>query len=77
VVMNFMHLDPIRALFVTAVINGIVAPPLLILIILLGADRRIMNRYRSGRLSLVLTGTAAGLMAVAAVALLGTTVAGT
>src|SRR5438034_1017929 len=76
VVMNFMHLDPIRALFVTAVINGIVAPPLLILIILLGADRRIMNRYRSGRLSLVLTGTAAGLMAVAAVALLGTTVAG-
>jgi len=76
VVMNFMHLDPIRALFVTAVINGIVAPPLLILIILLGADRRIMNRYRSGRLSLVLTGTAAGLMAVAAIALLGTTVAG-
>ena len=36
-----------------------------------------MNRYRSGRLSLVLTGTAAGLMPVAAVALLGTTVAGT
>src|SRR5207244_7166858 len=33
VVMNFMHLDPIRALFVTAVVNGIVAPPLLILII--------------------------------------------
>src|SRR5438128_4212606 len=66
VVMNFMHLDPIRALFVTAVVNGIVAPPLLILIILLGADRRIMGRYGSGKLSLALTGTAAGLLAVAA-----------
>src|SRR5437867_8019360 len=76
VVMNFMHLEPISALFVTAVINGFVAPPLLILIILLGADRRIMGRYRSGKLSLALTGTAAGLMAVAAIALLGSTIAG-
>jgi len=76
VAMNFMHLDPIRALFVTAVINGIVAPPLLILIILLGADHRIMKRHASGRLSLALTGIAAGLMTLAAIALFGTTVAG-
>ena len=76
VAMNFMHLDPIRALFVTAVINGIVAPPLLILIILLGADRRIMKRSASGRLSLTLTGIAAGLMTLAAIALFGTLIAG-
>ena len=76
VAMNFMHLDPIRALFVTAVINGIVAPPLLILIILLGSDRRIMERNASGRLSLTLTGIAAGLMTLAAIALFGTLVAG-
>src|SRR2546422_1410263 len=76
VAMNFMHLDPIRALFVTAVINGIVAPPLLILIILLGADHRIMKGHASGRLSLTLTGIAAGLMTLAAIALFGTLVAG-
>ena len=67
--MNFMHLDPIRALFVTAVINGVVAPPLLVLIVLLGADRRIMKTAASGRLSLTLTSLAAGFMGLAAVAM--------
>jgi Mn2+/Fe2+ NRAMP family transporter len=68
-VMNFMQLDPIRALFVTAVINGVVAPPLLVLIILLGADPGIMKQQVSGRLSLTLTGIAAAAMALAAMAL--------
>ena len=67
--MNFIHLDPIRALFYTAVINGVVAPPLLVLIVLLGADRRIMKTAASGRLSLTLTSVATGLMALAAVAM--------
>src|SRR5207302_10619779 len=49
--MNFAHIDPIRALFVTAVINGLVAPPLLVLIVLLGSDRRVMGDRASGRLS--------------------------
>jgi Mn2+/Fe2+ NRAMP family transporter len=69
VAMNVAHLDPMRALFVAAVINGVVAPPLLLLIILLGADRRIMKRQASGRLSLSLTGVAALAMALAAVAM--------
>jgi Mn2+/Fe2+ NRAMP family transporter len=58
-----------RALFVAGVINGLVAPPLLLLIVLLGRDRRIMERQVSGRLSLTLTGLATGLMALAAAAL--------
>ncbi len=70
VVMNFLHLDPIRALFITAVINGVVAPPLLVLIILLGRDREIMKRRVSGRLSLALTSVAAAGMAIAAVIML-------
>ena len=70
VVMNFMRLDPIHALFVTAVINGVVAPPLLLLIVWLGADRNIMKRQASGRLSLALTGFATFAMAVAAVTML-------
>jgi Mn2+/Fe2+ NRAMP family transporter len=67
VAMNFMHLDPIRALFIAAVINGVVAPPLLLLIVLLGADVAVMKHYVSGRLSLTLTAIAAVFMAVAAI----------
>ena len=71
--MNLAHLDPIRALFVTSVINGMVAPPLLLLIVLLGADRSVMGQRTSAGLSLFLTWTATGVMALAALALLGTT----
>jgi NRAMP (natural resistance-associated macrophage protein)-like metal ion transporter len=76
VVMNFIHLDPIRALFISAVINGVVAPPLLVLIVLLGRDHDVMKRYVSGRLSLVLTGIATVIMGVAAITMLGSMLAG-
>jgi Mn2+/Fe2+ NRAMP family transporter len=69
VAMNVVHMDPMRALFVAGVLNGLVAPALLLLIVLLGRDRRIMKRQVSGRLSLTLTGLATGLMALAAAAL--------
>ena len=69
VAINFIHLDPIRALFWTAVINGVVAPPLMVLIVLLGADRAVMGTRVSGRLSLALTSIATGFMALAAIAM--------
>ena len=70
VLMNFLHLDPIRALFVTAVINGVLAPPLLLLIVLLGSDRKIMKESVSGKLSLSLTWIATIFMGVAAISML-------
>jgi NRAMP (natural resistance-associated macrophage protein)-like metal ion transporter len=73
VAMNFMGINPIRALFITAVINGLVAPPLLILIVLLASDRNVMRDKVSGTLSKTLTWTATGVMSLAAVALLVTT----
>src|SRR5216684_3699518 len=76
VAMNFIHLDPIRALFIAAVINGVVAPPLLLLIVLLGLDRAVMKRYVSGKVSLALTGIATASMAVAAITLFVTLFAG-
>ena len=72
VALNLVGIDPIRALFVTAVINGLVAPPLLVLITLLGSDRRVMGTHASGRLSRALTWTATGLMSAAAIALVVT-----
>jgi NRAMP (natural resistance-associated macrophage protein)-like metal ion transporter len=73
IALNFMRIDPIQALFYTAVINGLVAPPLLVLIVLLGSDRTYMKSKVSGPLSKTLTWLATGLMSVAAVALVVTT----
>jgi Mn2+/Fe2+ NRAMP family transporter len=70
--MNFVHIDPIRALFVTAVINGMVAPPLLVLIVLVASDKAIMKERVSGALSRTLTWAATGAMWVAALALVWT-----
>ena len=74
--MNFVHLDPIRALFIAAVINGVLAPPLLLLIVILGADGTVMKRHASGTASLALTGIATAFMAVAAITMFATMLAG-
>lgn len=70
----YIGLDPIRALFVTAVINGPVAPPPLILITILGSDRAVMGKRTSGTVSRLLTWVAAAVMSAAAIALLLTLV---
>jgi NRAMP (natural resistance-associated macrophage protein)-like metal ion transporter len=70
VAMNLLHIDAVKALFYTAVINGVVAPPLLVLIVLLGRDRALMRKRVSGRLSTVLTVATTGLMSVAALVML-------
>lgn len=70
--LNLIGMDPIRALFVTAIINGLVAPPLLVLIVILGSDRRVMGNRTSGSVSKLLTWATAAAMSVAAIALLAT-----
>ncbi|MDQ6774191.1 MAG: Nramp family divalent metal transporter [Candidatus Dormibacteraeota bacterium] len=72
--LNFLRIDPTRALFYAAVINGLVAPPLMVLMVLLGSDRKVMKDKVSGRLSLTLTGAASIAMTGAAIALVATTV---
>jgi NRAMP (natural resistance-associated macrophage protein)-like metal ion transporter len=70
IAINLLGVDPMRALFVTAVINGLVAPPLLVLIVILGSSREVMGRRTSGVLSRTLCWATAGLMGAAAIALL-------
>jgi Mn2+/Fe2+ NRAMP family transporter len=74
--MNFIGIDPIKALFATAVINGLVAPPLLILITLLGSDRKVMGEHTSGLWSRTFGWLATGVMTLAAILLIATTVHG-
>jgi len=51
---NFMGMDPIRALFYTAVINGIIAVPLLITVIKVANDKKILHTHTNRRLPNVL-----------------------
>jgi Mn2+/Fe2+ NRAMP family transporter len=74
IALNFLRVDPIRALFLAAVVNGAIAAPLLVLITLLGADPKFMMERVSGRWSRSLTGIAAALMGAATVAMLATMV---
>ncbi len=74
IALNLLHVDPIRALFLTAVINGVVAPPLMVLIVLLGSDRKVMADKVSGPISKGLTWIATLVMVGAALALLVTLV---
>ncbi|HKV88541.1 MAG TPA: Nramp family divalent metal transporter [Candidatus Dormibacteraeota bacterium] len=70
IAINLVGIDPIRALFITAIINGVVAPPLMVLIVLLGSDRAVMGERTSGPISKALTWSATAVMSVAAIALL-------
>jgi NRAMP (natural resistance-associated macrophage protein)-like metal ion transporter len=45
---NFLGVNPIEALFWTAVINGLLAPPLLVLIMLVANNPAIMGRRKNG-----------------------------
>ena len=72
---NLLGIDTMRALYITAIINGLVAPPILILIVLLGSDREVMGDKTSGPISNTLTWATVALMSVAAIALVATQLA--
>lgn len=48
---NFVSIDPMSALVYTAVINGVVAVPLIFVIARIASSQRIMGQYKSGLLS--------------------------
>jgi len=50
-VINFIGIDPIKALVFTAVFNGVAAVPLIFLIARIASNKKIMGEYRSGWLS--------------------------
>ncbi len=60
--MNFIGLNPIKALVYAALLNGLAAPPLILLMLILGNRQKTVHSYRSGRLSNALVGAAFLLM---------------
>jgi Mn2+/Fe2+ NRAMP family transporter len=64
---NFLGINPIKALFWTAVINGVVAPPLLVVILLVANNKRVMGERTNGRGANAVGWLTAALMFAAAV----------
>jgi Mn2+/Fe2+ NRAMP family transporter len=54
VLIPFTGVKPIDALFLTSVLNGVAAPPLLVLIMLAGRDRRVVGGQTIGPVLTVL-----------------------
>lgn len=46
--LNFMGIDPIKALIWSAVLNGLVAPVILIQIVMLASNKKVMGKYVNG-----------------------------
>jgi len=67
---NFTPVTPFQMLYYTAVLNGIVAPPLMVIIMLIGNNKKIMGRYTNSKLSNIFGWFITLLMLLAALALL-------
>ena len=65
---NFLGINPIKALIYSAVANGIVAPIILVQIMLLARNRKIMGEWTSGRVSGSLGWLLVGLMVFSGIA---------
>jgi NRAMP (natural resistance-associated macrophage protein)-like metal ion transporter len=70
VALNFTSIDPIKALFWTAVINGVIAVPIMIVMMLLVANPDVMGTFTIRRKLTVLGWLATGVMAAAVVAMI-------
>ena len=66
-VIQYSPISPMKALFWSAVVNGVVAVPLVVVIVLLASKRSIMGRYTASRSLQVLGWITAAVMGVAAV----------
>jgi len=62
---NFIGINPMKALLYSAVLNGIVAVPLLFVIMKIGNDGRVMGKFTNGKLSNILGGIATVVMTAA------------
>jgi NRAMP (natural resistance-associated macrophage protein)-like metal ion transporter len=66
--LNLLGINPISALVYSAILNGVVAVPLLILLLLIANNRAIMGEHVNGRLANMVGGLATLAMTAAAVA---------
>jgi Mn2+/Fe2+ NRAMP family transporter len=68
VALNFTPIDPVKALYWAAVVNGVLAAPLMAVMMVIAMNARIMGRLTLPRPMLVVGWLATAVMALAAVA---------
>ena len=68
--LDFAGFDAVKMLFWSAILNGILAPPLVILVVLLTSDQRVMGEYKNSPVAQGTGWLCATVMSVAAIALL-------
>lgn len=76
VFLNFTELDPVRALYWSAVVNGILAAPLMTVMMLIGTNRRAMGRLVLSPVAAIAGWTATAVMAAASFAFLAFSLSG-
>jgi Mn2+/Fe2+ NRAMP family transporter len=67
--LNYAGLNAIKLLFTTAVINGLLAPPLILIVLLLTGDRTVMGDAVNSRSLTVVGWLTLAVMVVAALGL--------
>jgi len=72
VALDFSWINPIRALFWAAVINGVIAVPIMVVMMLLADDQKVMGKFTVTRHLKALGWLATGTMAAAVFAMLAT-----
>ena len=69
-VMNFLHISIMKALYYAAVINGIAAVPLIAIIIKLGDDERIVGRFKNKKKNRIIAWITFGFMLISVLLML-------
>ena len=70
--LNFTPLDPVKALFWSAVVNGVVAVPIMVMMVLMAARRDVMGPFVLGPVLKALGWLATAVMALAAIGMFAT-----
>jgi NRAMP (natural resistance-associated macrophage protein)-like metal ion transporter len=69
---NYLGVNPMKSLFITAVINGFLAPPLLVGLMIVSNNRKIMGDHVNGLVLNLLGWSTTALMFIAAIVLIWT-----
>jgi NRAMP (natural resistance-associated macrophage protein)-like metal ion transporter len=70
ILLNFVGIDPIKALIYSAIANGIIAPVILVCIVHISGSKKIMGKYKNSRFMNIVGWITTGLMAITAIAAL-------
>ena len=72
--MGYFDLDPMKALVLSAIVNGVISVPIMVVLMLIGQSKTIMGRFTISRRHLWLGWAATGVMAAAVALMFATSV---